>query len=289
MRPLKDPAPSRLAYRLNRLMLTPGVRRFLQYGLPVLLVAAGLAFWASDSSRRDVVVDRLAELRHQIEERPEFMVHMMEVGQASDGVATEIRARLPIDYPISSFDLDLDDIRIEIETLDAVASSAVHIRRGGVLSVEVRERVPVLIWRHGDGLELLDAEGHRVASIGVRSDRGDLPLVVGEGAKDNVIEALAVFAAGDAISKRTRGLLRVGERRWDVVLDRDQRIMLPEDNPVGALEKVIELNEAQDLLARDIAEIDFRNPRRPVLRLTTSAIEAMLDSQITETKDLFAQ
>ena len=289
MRPLRDPAPSRLAYRLNRLMLTPGVRRFLQYGLPVLLVAAGLAFWASDSSRRDVVVDRLAELRHQIEERPEFMVHMMEVGQASDGVATEIRARLPIDYPISSFDLDLDDIRIEIETLDAVASSAVHIRRGGVLSVEVRERVPVLIWRHGDGLELLDAEGHRVASIGVRSDRGDLPLVVGEGAKDNVIEALAVFAAGDAISKRTRGLLRVGERRWDVVLDRDQRIMLPEDNPVGALEKVIELNEAQDLLARDIAEIDFRNPRRPVLRLTTSAIEAMLDSQITETKDLFAQ
>ena len=289
MRPLRDPAPSRLAYRLNRLMLTPGVRRLLLYGLPVLLAVAGLAFWISDPVRRDAATDRLAELRHQIEERPEFMVHMMEVDQASESVAEEIRANLSIDYPVSSFDLDLDDIRVEVETLDAVASASVHIRRGGVLSVDVRERVPVLIWRRGDTLDLLDAEGHRVASIGGRSDRGDLPLVVGEGVGENVVEALAIFAAGGAISKRTRGLLRIGQRRWDVVLDRDQRIMLPEADPVAALEKVIELNEAQDLLARDIDAIDFRNPRRPVLRLTTSAIKAMLDSQLTETKDLFAQ
>lgn len=289
MRPIRDPAPSRMAYRLNRLMLTPGFRRFLRYGLPTLVIAGGIAFWASDQSRRDDATNRLAELRHQIEERPEFMVHMMEVEQASETIAAEIRARLPIDFPISSFDLDLDDIRVEIENLDAVASASVQIRRGGVLSVEVRERVPVLIWRHGEALELLDVEGHRVASIATRSDRSDLPLIVGSGAGDHVTEALGIFSASNVFSNRTRGLLRVGERRWDVVLDRDQRIMLPEDDPTRALEKVIALNEAQDLLARDIAAIDFRNPRRPVLRLTNNAIEAMLDSQLTETKDLFSQ
>ncbi|MEK6217508.1 MAG: cell division protein FtsQ/DivIB [Boseongicola sp.] len=270
-------------------MLTPRFRRFLRYGLPTLVVAAGVAFWASDPTRRDAVTDRLAELRSQIEERPEFMVNMMEVEQASETVAAEIRARLPIDYPVSSFDLNLDDIRVEVETLDAVASASVRIRRGGVLSVAVRERAPVLIWRQDEGLELLDAEGHRVASIERRSDRSDLPLIVGLGAGDHVTEALGIFAASSVFSARTRGLLRVGERRWDMVLDRDQRIMLPEIDPTGALAKVIALNEAQDLLARDIAAIDFRNPRRPVLRLTSNAVEAMLDSQITETKDLFSQ
>ena len=285
MRPLRDPAPSRLAYRLNRLMLTPGFRRFLRTGLPVLLVAGGAAFWASDQARRDDAVDRLADLRRQIEERPEFMVRMMEVENASPDVAAEIRASLHMDFPITSFDLDLDDIRVEVETLDAVASASVLIRRGGVLSVDVRERVPVLIWRSGDTLELLDAQGHRVAAITTRTERVDLPLIVGKGAGEHVPEALALIAGADAIAGRTRGLLRVGERRWDIVLDRDQRIMLPEADPLGALEKVIALNEAQDLLARDIAAIDFRNHRRPVLRLTTSAIAAMLDSQLTEIKD----
>ncbi len=285
MRPLRDPAPSRLAYKLNRLMLKPGFRRFLRTGLPVLLVAGSVAFWASDQARRDDATDRVADLRRQIEQRPEFMVHMMEVENASPDVAAEIRARLPLDFPITSFDLELDDIRVEVETLDAVASATVHIRPGGVLSVDVRERVPVLIWRLGDTLELLDAEGHRVAAITTRAERVDLPLIVGKGARGYVAEALALIGAADALAGRTRGFLRVGQRRWDIVLDRDQRIMLPEADPLDALEKVIALNEAQDLLARDIAAIDFRNSRRPVLRLTNSAIETMLDSQLTEIKD----
>ncbi|MGI9394026.1 MAG: cell division protein FtsQ/DivIB [Boseongicola sp.] len=289
MRPLRDPAPSRLAYRLNRLMLTPGFRRILRFGLPVFLIAAGVAFWASEPKRREATAVRLVEFRHEIEARPEFLVHMMEIDDASEDVATEIRARFPIDYPISSFDLDLEDIRVEIESLDAIASASVYIRSGGVLSVEVRERVPVLIWRNENKLTLLDADGHRVASINARFDRNDLPLVVGDGAENNVAEALSIFAASSSFSSRTRGLLRVGERRWDVVMDREQRIMLPEANPVNALKKVIELNEAQDLLARDVAAIDFRNPRRPVLRLTTNAIEAMLDVQTNEAKEFFDQ
>ena len=62
MRPVKDPAPSRLAYKLNRLLLRPMVRRFLRYGLPVLILIAGVAFWASDQARRDDAMDRLAEI-----------------------------------------------------------------------------------------------------------------------------------------------------------------------------------------------------------------------------------
>ena len=38
------------------------------------------------------------------------------------------------------------------------------------------------------------------------------------------------------------------DRRWDIVLDRDQRIMLPENGAVGALERVVAMAQVQDLL-----------------------------------------
>ena len=285
MRSMRDPAPSRLAYRMNRLMLTPRFRFFLRYGLPVLLIAAGIAFWASDDSRRQDASDRIAEVKRQIQERPEFMVHMMAVEDVSSDVATDIRALLAIDFPLSSFDLDLDTIREQVEGLDAVKSASVHIRSGGVLSVDVTEREPAVVWRDNSGLVLLDLDGHRVSTISARTDRPDLPLVAGLGAENAIPEALELIALSSPIAERMRGLVRVGERRWDIVMDRDQRIQLPETGPVTALKKVIQLDSVQDLLARDIAAIDFRNPRRPVLRLNESAIDAMNDIELTETKD----
>jgi cell division protein FtsQ len=278
IKPIRDPAPSRLAYKLNRLLLRPMVRRFLRYGLPVLLVAAGVAFWASDQGRRDTAMDRVAEVRRQIEERPEFMVRLMAVEDASSNVARDIREVLSMDFPMSSFDLDLDGLREAVEELDAVASASVRVRSGGVLEIEVEERIPAVIWRDEDALVLLDNTGHLVAPLEARTARPDLPLVAGAGADVVVEEAMALFDTVQPIRNRLRGFLRVGERRWDVVLDRDQRIMLPEEAAVTALKKAIQLDVAQDLLERDISVVDFRNPHRPVLRLGQTAIETLYDT-----------
>ena len=70
-----------------------------------------------------------------------------------------------------------------------------------------------------------------------------------------------------------RGLVRMGERRWDVVLDRGQRILLPEANPVRALERVIVLDEVQETLARDVVVVDMRLAARPTLRMSENAVE----------------
>jgi hypothetical protein len=61
------------------------------------------------------------------------------------------------------------------------------------------------------------------------------------------------------------------------VLDRDQRIRLPEAAPVAALERVIALEQAQDLLSRDILVADMRNPARPVLQISAGAMETLRD------------
>ncbi len=68
-----------------------------------------------------------------------------------------------------------------------------------------------------------------------------------------------------------RGLIRQGERRWDVALTGDQVIQLPETGAVEALERVLAMDEAGDLMGRDIRIIDMRNPDRPTIRLGDEA------------------
>lgn len=268
-----DPAPSRLNYRLQRLMLTPVFRRALRVGLPVFLITAiGGAFLASPD-RREALSEQFADLRQQIETRPEFMVGAMAIDGASPDVADDIREILALDLPLSSFHMDLAAMLATVSELSAVKDASMRVRSGGILQVDVIERTPVVLWRTREGLELLDDEGVSVREAAFREDYAHLPLIAGEGADKAVPQALLLLRAAGPLTPRLRGLVRVGERRWDVVLDRGQRILLPEDQPVQALERAIAMDQAQDLMGRDIAVVDFRLPQRPTVRLGAPAAD----------------
>ncbi|MEM8692642.1 MAG: cell division protein FtsQ/DivIB [Pseudomonadota bacterium] len=266
-----DPAPSRWSWRVQRLMLTPGFRLFLRAGLPFLLVGGFTLWWLSQTDNRQAILDMVADLRTKIEERPEFMVNLMAIDGADPNVSAAIRALIPIDFPVSSFDLDLPAIRQTLLALDPVRDVSLRIRPGGVLQVDVDPRVPALIWREPSGLTLLDETGARIAPLVARVDRPDLPLIAGSGAAEQVQEALALINVAKPLGDRLRGVVRVGERRWDIVLDRGQRILLPETGAIRALERVLLLEDAQEMLSRDVAQVDMRLGPRPTLRMTADA------------------
>ncbi|WP_300514394.1 cell division protein FtsQ/DivIB [Aliiroseovarius sp.] len=271
----RDPAPSRVAYKAHRLWLTPFVRQMTRVGLPVFAVIMAAGVYVADSDRREAILSSVQDMRRAVEERPEFMVKLMVIEGATPVVDDAIRQLMPIDFPISSFDLDLEAMQSEVAALDVIERVDLRVRPGGVLEVEVREREPVVLWRTAASLEMLDGTGHRVATISSRAGRADLPLLAGLGASDQVPEAMAILRAAGPLRGRLRGLVRMGERRWDVVLEGDQRILLPEDTPVQALEQVLALDQAQDLLARDLIVIDMRNPDRPTLRMSQTATEEL--------------
>jgi len=271
-----DPAPSRLKYRMERLMLTPLFRLVLRFRLTCLLTFGLASWWLSVDDHRMKIIDTYADLRSQVESRPEFMVNMMVVDGASEIVSDGIRQMLPLDFPISSFDLDLEAMREVVVALDPVKSARLYVRQGNVLQVDVVERIPVVLWRNEQGLQLLDVECVLVGPAFVRADWPELPLIVGDGADKNVIEALDLVAAAEPLSARLRGLVRMGERRWDVVLDREQRILLPEIEAVQALERVIAMDQAVDMLERDLVAVDLRLPNRPTLRMTDGAVQELI-------------
>ena len=266
-----DPAPSRWAWRMQRLMLTPAFRTGLRVGLPFCATLLGATVYLADDARRAALVQKGADLRASIEQRPEFMVGTLAVDGAQGALADKVRAAVPLELPKSSFDLDLAAIRAQVTDLAGVKSAEVRVRPGGVLQIDVTPRVPAAVWRHAEGLSLIDETGAFVSVAERRADHPTLPLIAGEGADARVPEALALHRTGRALGDRMRGVVRMGSRRWDVVLDRDQRIMLPEEGALPALERVIALEKAQDVLGRDVARVDLRLPRRPTVRMTESA------------------
>lgn len=274
---IADPAPSRWAWRLQRLMLTPLFLLFLRAGVPMAITFGVATFWLSDEENRRLITDTVAEAKAGFEARPEFMVQLMAIDGASDALAADIREVVPLNLPTSQFDLNLEQIRATIAKLEPVKAVAVRIRPGGVLQVEVEPRTPVVIWRTADGLSLIDEDGVAVGQISNRMTRSDLPLIAGEGATEYVQTALTLHKAAAPLGSRLRGLVWMGERRWDVVLDRQQRILLPEEAPVQALERVIALDDAEDILSRDIRRVDMRLGARPTVQMSKQATDAWWD------------
>jgi cell division protein FtsQ len=239
----------------------------------MLVVTAIVGGYLSSEARRTALVEQVAEIRHQIETRPEFMVNLLSVEGASTSVQEDIREIFPYDLPASSFDLVLDDIRVMIEELPAVARAEVRIRQGGVLVAEITERVPVALWKTRDALNVIDIEGQVIGVVKARAERADLPVVAGDGAPEQVAEAIDILRAATPLGMDLRGLVRMGERRWDLVLADGKRILLPESGAVRALERVIVLHGAQDMLGRDLALVDMRIAARPTIRLNENAME----------------
>ncbi|GAA6207225.1 cell division protein FtsQ/DivIB [Cognatishimia sp. WU-CL00825] len=269
-----DPAPSRLSYRYQRMMLTPLFRFGLRVVMPFSVAALAAGVWFSDQDRRDNINMVIDDVRTSIVERPEFMVQAMAIDGASIGVSEDIREILPIDFPMSSFDLDLNAMKETIAGLSPVKSASLRVRPGGVLQVNIVERTPVLLWRLRDGLHLVDAEGFVVAEANGRYAHENLPVIAGQGAEKQTTEALNLIQAAGPLSTRVRGLVRVGDRRWDVVLDRDQRILLPEIGSVSALERVVALSQVQEMLERDLQVVDMRIGDRPTIRIAERSVQS---------------
>lgn len=267
MRYRRDPAPSLLSYRLGRLWLRPSFRRLVKFGPIVALVVGLVVYLSTNQGFKAAVISFGENVREHIIGREEFRVTNLQVRGASQKLKTAVIGAANLELPRSSLEIDLLSLRERIEALPSVAGASVRVGQAGLLQINVSERVPAIVWRSEDGLMLFGADGVELGSIGHRLDRADLPLIAGQGANDNIGEALELFSIAAPVKDRIRGLQRVGKRRWTLILDREQQVHLPEKGATRALMRIMGTHKTQDLLSKDVKIVDMRDPLRPVLRL----------------------
>ena len=262
----RDPAPSRLGYKFSRWMLSPFIKKSVFFGMPLIILLLPVFIFLKDQNNKNLVEEIVLDFYRKIIERPEFMLSALSIQGSSDSLNAEIREILGLNFPISSFDLDLADLRNRVLSLPPVETAEVRLEGGGILHVKVKEKVPALLLKDDTGIHVLNKNGDYIRPLLSTEYGSKLPVITGEGAQKAAAEAFILFSALYNKLDEVRGLVLVGGRRWNIVLKSGQVIMLPEKKSEHAVQKILILDKAEKILSRDIAVFDFRLPYRITLR-----------------------
>ena len=270
-----DYAPSRLAWKLERMWMDPRWRRLVKTGIPSLAAALAIGVTLADHGRASALVAWGVGVKRAFEDRPEFAVIAFEVSGAGPELKAQLAALAAPVLPDSSLRLDLPALRARMLDLPRLAAVVIAVTGEGTLTIRATEHPEAALHRARDGLYILRGDGTRLMGVPSRLSRPRLPVLAGDHADEAVGEALGVLGAAGPLRDRIVGLVRVGGRRWDAVLTTGQRILLPESGAANAIRLAAELDEVGDIIARGVTHIDLRRPERPVLRLTEAAAEAL--------------
>ena len=278
MRSLKrniDPAPSIISYRLMRLMLIPRLRLILTLGIPSLVIICGTLVLLLNINLHENIEALKKDLKRALVERPEFMIKVASVDGASNELAHEIREIMPLDFPVSYFDLDIKYIHKVLNDIPAVASAAIKVTVSGVLQIDISERTPAFIWRKDDVISVIDEKGEFIRLATSRLDYPELPLVVGEAANLSIADISSLMEDNQYFLDQVRAFVRVGERRWDLVLDNNLRIMLPQTEFLAAFDRLMLMNHTGSLFSNQLSTIDMRLVERPTVRVGAASVDRL--------------
>lgn len=183
----------------------------------------------------------------------------------------DILQQLGLDGATSLVALDIAEARRLIGELPWVESVTVRKVYPGTIEVNLTERKAFGIWQHGSDLSLIERSGSVIAPL--RDNKfANLPLFVGRDAETAAAGFYDEFSRWPEFRSRVKAFVRVAGRRWDLRLDNGIIVRLPERDVARAMKVLAEMEEAHQLLERDIAAVDLRLEDRTTIQLTQEAV-----------------
>lgn len=236
-------------------------------GLVVLAVlgagAWGVGYLLSDEEK--------AGLRTQLEALDPLPIKHIEIRGRELTEESDILAMLGTHTGNGLFGFSVESARKRLDTLPFVDHSTVERRLPGTVIVTLTERVPVAIWQTHGHFVLINKAGEKVSEEDISAADANvfrkMPLVVGRGANTQAADVIAILNRYPEVRKRVLALVRIGERRWNVVLRNGTQLLLPEGQEEAAAKRLTEYQDSLRLLDRPLAAIDMRLPDRMVIRL----------------------
>jgi cell division protein FtsQ len=213
-----------------------------------------------------------------------FVVHSMvmatgKVGFNLTDVLVEGRQNAPIDTilkvikarrgdPLLSY--DPYEIKKQLEEIPWIRQAVVKRQLPGIIFIQLNERQPVALWQHQQKHYLVDDKGVVISSENLQPFE-KLPIIVGRDAPVQAPQVLRLLEKFPEIRSRITALVRVGERRWDLHIDRTLNVKLPESNVEEALVRLDLLMKQKKLNSKEVSVIDLRVKNQMVMRLSPAA------------------
>ena len=151
----------------------------------------------------------------------------------------------------------------KLDSLPWVQSATIQRRWPGTIYIRLVERYPIGIWQNSSKLFLIDETGEILDKAQAHEASGML-IVTGPDAPQHLKELLSTLEGNPKIKQRTKSAVFISNRRWDLILDNNVRVKLPEIDVPKALDRLLDMLE-QHNLGNGIASIDLRLPDRSFL------------------------
>lgn len=213
-----------------------------------------------------------------------FMVRSMvtatgRIGFKLTDVLVEGRQNAPIDtilkvinarrgHPLLFY--DPYEIKSQLEELPWIRQATVKRQLPGIIYIQLNERHPVALWQHQQHHYLVDEKGIVISNENLQAFQG-LPIIVGRDAPVQAPQILRLLEKFPDIRSKITALVRVGERRWDLHLNRTLQIKLPETNVEEALVRLDLLMKQKKFNPKEVSVIDLRVKNQMVMRLSPTA------------------
>jgi cell division protein FtsQ len=188
-----------------------------------------------------------------------FGISTIDISGGHRTSAAEIRSALGFKTGQSIFAVDVEQARANVRKLPWVRDAVIHKRYPDAISVTVIEKLPFALWLSDEQkLYIIERSGAVIAETDGAEFRA-LPHFVGDPPEGGA-ELVDAIAAHRAVNARVRGMQRISGRRWNLLLDGDVVVDLPEDGWQKQLDDLEHLIVDKGVLERDIREIDLRVP-----------------------------
>jgi len=151
----------------------------------------------------------------------------------------------------------LVDMKARLEQIPEIKSASITRKLPGTLVISINERQPAAWWQTNGNVQLIDREGV-VLSRYKYNEKLTLPVVVGADAPKHMAELVKLLDTVPSLKPDVQAAIRVGSRRWNIQLQRDIMVMLPEEEPTAAWKRFANLVENKALLSKAIRSVDMR-------------------------------
>lgn len=255
-------------------------------GAALCMAMVSVGAWCIKSGIIGQVIGRTVDSAYAATANAGFSVQSLYLEGRSRSSMQEINKALGLKKGDPILRISLEEVKARLEAIESISHASVERALPGTLYVRIVEREPVALWQNNGKIALVDDNGVVMSGLDMEPYR-QLPLIIGDDAPKHVREVLGLLSAQPDLARRFSAAIRVGERRWNVRIASRQNdmieIKLPEDKLMDAWKKLADMQDKQQVLDRDIKEIDLRLEGRMFIKLSPDQIPGKKNNNARDT------
>ena len=242
-------------------------RRAMRWAMSVgaILAVAAPIYWAVSSGWIVETVERGHQALLNMTAESGFALREVRVEGRGETAVSDILAAVRANRGDPILGIDIDAVRQRLEALPWIVSASVERRFPDQLIVSVTEAAPMALWQRNQKLYLVSRDGAVIETANL-GKYARLLIIVGDDAPKRAQGLFDILAQEPDLRAHVTAAVLVGKRRWNIRMDNDVDVKLPEDGALDAWRRFAELNRQNDLLDKDVTAIDLRQPDRVVVR-----------------------